>query len=86
MGAFLDDQFGKGFGGKPGNQQAGRGVNQGGMHADSKPEAVEQGKNGEHFPTGENAVAHRRGLHGQGVEIQVGQEDALGLSRCAAAV
>ena len=72
-----------------GNEHAGAPGNQRGMDADAQAEAVEHGHDGEHLHIGDflhGEAGGGDGLKGQGVEVQVGEHDALGGAGGAAGV
>ena len=86
VGPVLAQQLRVGLGREPGHQYAPAAVGQHRVDADAQAKAVEHGHDGQHlvalFPDGVGGDDLRR----QGVEVQVGQQYALGDAGGAAAV
>ena len=81
VGLLLHQHIGVGIHAELGHQDAGGAANQGGVDADAQTEAMEHGHHGEHLHPGDflhGEAGGGDGLQCQGVEIQVGEHDALG--------
>ena len=81
VGLLLHENIGVGLHAELGHQDAGAAGDEGRVDADAQAEAVEHGHDGEHLHAGNLLHAEAGGgdgLQRQGVEIQVGEHDALG--------
>ncbi len=56
------------------------------MDANAQTEPVEHGHDRKHAVAGRQTIAHGEGLHRQGIEVQIGQQNAFGSSRGAARI
>ena len=82
----LDDLLGVALGGEPGDQNAAPALGQHGVDAHAQSEAVEQGHGGQHPVAGPEHGVGGDDLLAEGVEVAVGQHDALGGAGGAAGV
>ena len=79
VGLLLDQGLGVGLDIELGDQDAGSAADQGGMDADAQTESVEHRHDGEHLHARHASIAGGSdGLQAQGIEIEVGEHDALG--------